>query len=899
MPEWKQLIRERLARLRLEPVREAEIVEELSQHLDDRYEELLAGGATAREAHAAAFHELNDSELLARELSRTEREAARAPVVLGAGSGGNMIADLWHDIRYGLRALKKNPGFAAISVLTLALGIGANTAIFSVVNSILLRPLPYKDPDRLVILGHAYPKLDLIAPVSPPGFLSYRDRGNVFESAAVSTGGSVNMTGQGEPERVQGRQVSASFFSTLGVAPIIGRDFTAEEDQPGKEFVAILSQGLWQRSFGGDQNVLGRTITLDGRGYSVVGVMPASFNLYEGDELWTPLGMPPELYGPSRLQSEFLVMIARLKPGVSLGQAQVAMNTVATQLIKDNPGTFPSDGSWGVSVKLLYEDYVSEIRPALLVLLGAVGFVLLIACANVANLLLARSSARRKEIAIRTALGAGRRRLVRQLLTESVLLSIMGGGLGLLIAIWGVDLLVKLNQHNIPRAREVSVDARILIFTFGLSLLTGILFGLVPAIQASKTELTEVLKEGGRTSGGAHRTRFRSALVVSEIALALVLLVGAGLMVKSFARLVQVDPGFQTKNILTMQVSLPFVENRKPPEVSAFYRQVVERVRNLPGTESVSTVSILPLSGGVNSGFFAIEGRDVAEGEQQPHSDRRSIGTDYFQTISIPLLKGRYFSAQDGPESPNAVIIDDTLARKYWPGEEPVGKRISYNRDPKGERIWREVVGVVGAIKHRALDADYRGTLYSPHNQVSNSSMFLVVRSASDPAAMTSAVRGAVQSVDKDVPIYRINTMEKLISESVASKRFSMLLLGIFAAVALVLAAIGLYGVMSYGVSQRTHEIGIRMALGAQARDVLRMVVRQGMVLAIIGMGLGLIGAFALTRVMQRLLFNVSATDPLTFIIVPLVLAAIAVLACYIPARRATRVDPMVALRYE
>jgi putative ABC transport system permease protein len=899
MPEWKSLIRERLARLRLEPVREAEIVEELSQHLDDRYEELLAQGVAAREAHASVFQELNDSELLARELSRVEREAARPPVVLGAGSGGNMIVDLWHDIRYGLRALKKNPGFAAIAVLTLALGIGANTAIFSVVNAILLRPLPFKDPDRLVILGHAYPKLDLIAPVSPPGFVNYRDRGNVFESAAVSTGGSVNMTGQGEPERIQGRQVSAAFFSTLGVAPIIGRDFTPEEDQPGKEFVAILSYGLWQRSFGGDQNVLGRTITLDGRAYSIVGVMPASFNLYEGDELWTPLGMPAEYYGPSRLQSEFLVMIARLKPGVNLQQAQVAMNTVATQLIKDNPGTFAIDGSWGVSVKLLYEDYVADIRPALLVLLGAVGFVLLIACANVANLLLARSNARRKEIAIRTALGAGRWRLVRQLLTESVLLSLMGGGLGLLIAIWGVDLLVKLNQHNIPRAREVNVDARILIFTFGLSLLTGILFGLVPAIQASKTELTEVLKEGGRTSGGAHRARFRNALVVSEIALALVLLIGAGLMVKSFARLVQVDPGFQTKNIMTMQVSLPYVPNRKPQEITAFYKQVVERVRNLPGAESVGTVSILPLSGGVNSGFFAIEGRDVPEGEQQPHGDRRVVNTDYFQTIGIPLLKGRYFSEQDGPEAPNVVIIDDTLASKYWPGEEPVGKRITYNRDPKGERIWREVVGVVGAIKHRALDADYKGTMYAPHNQVSYSSMFLVVRSASDPAAMTSAVRGAVQSVDKDVPIYRINTMEKLISESVASKRFSMLLLGIFAAVALILAAIGLYGVMSYGVSQRTHEIGIRMALGAQARDVLRMVVRQGMLLAVIGMGAGLIGAFALTRVMQRLLFSVSATDPLTFIIVPLVLAAIAMLACYIPARRATRVDPMVALRYE
>jgi putative ABC transport system permease protein len=899
MPEWKKEIRERLKGLRLEAAREAEIVEELAQHLDDRYEELMLGGATTEAACAAVLLELNDSELLARELGRVERQIIREPVVLGAQRRGIMIVDLWHDLRYGVRTLRKNPGFTLIAVLTLALGIGANTAIFSVVNAILLRPLPFKDPDRLVILGHAYPKLDLIAPVSPRGFVDYRDRGDVFESAAVSSGASFNLTGQGEPERIQGRRVSADFLSTLGVEPVLGRAFLPEEDQPGKEHVAILSHGLWQRSFGADQNVIGRMITLDGESYSVIGVMPASFRLYGGDELWTPLALTAEQLSPARRGSEFLIMIARLKPGITVEQAQTAMNSVANQIIKDEPGTYPTDGSWGVSVKLLYEDYVRDIRPALLVLLGAVGFVLLIACANVANLLLARASARRKEIAIRTALGAGRWRLIRQLLTESVLLSLAGGGLGLLIAIWGVDLLIKLNQDNIPRAQEIGVDGRMLVFTFGLSLLTGILFGLVPAIQASKTELTETLKEGGRTSAGSHQARFRNLLVVTEIALALVLLIGASLMVRSFARLLQVNPGFQTQNILTMQVTLPYLKYKDPPMSRNFYQQTLEKVKALPGVQSVGAVSHLPLSGGVASGFFAIEGREVPPGEQGYHSDRRSISSEYLQTMSIPLLKGRYFNEADRDETQKVVIIDETLARKYWPGEDPTGKHISYNRDDKNERIWREIVGVVGSIKHRALDADYRGTVYSPHSQWPLGNMFLVVHTTSEPQSMASMVRSAIQSVDKDQPVYRVRTMEDVFAESVAQKRFSMFLLGLFAAVALVLAAVGLYGVMSYGVSQRTHEIGIRMALGARGPDVLKMVLGQGMVLALIGTGLGLAGAFVLTRVMSSLLFGISSTDPLTFISVPLILAAVALLACYIPARRATKVDPMVALRYE
>ncbi|HEV2913882.1 MAG TPA: ABC transporter permease [Pyrinomonadaceae bacterium] len=899
MPEWKQEIGKRLAGLKLAPARKAEIVEELAQHLEDRYEELLARGATLEEAARSALRELDDGgSLLAQELSRIEEKPQREPAIFGDTGRMNMIGGIWQDLRYGLRMMLKNPAFTAVAVLALGLGIGANTAIFSVVNSILLRPLPFREPDRLVTVMHNYPKLDLIAPVSPPGFEDYRARTDVFENAGASSGGSFNLTGEGEPERIQARGVTAGFFETLGVEAALGRTFLPEEDKPGNEHVVVLSNGLWQRRYGADPGVVGRTITLDGEGYTVVGVMPAGFRFYGQDDAWAPLALNAEMMSPNRRGSEFLLMIARLKPGVSFEQAQAAMNSVASQIRQDNPQQYPSDSDWGVRVKPVYEEMVADIRPALLVLLGAVGFVLLIACANVANLLLARASVRRKEIAIRTALGAGRWRLVRQLLTESVLLSITGGGLGLLLAVWGVDVLVKLNQNNIPRAREIGIDARVLAFTFGLSLVTGVLFGLAPALQASRTQLTDALKEGGRTSGGSHRARFRSLLVVTEIALALVLLIGAGLMVKSFSRLSHVDPGFQPQNLLTMQVALPVTKYKEDKQIGDFFRQALEKIKSLPGVQSEGAVSQLPLSGSVASGFFTIEGQE-ASGEQRPHTDLRASSPEYLQTMGIPLLKGRYFNERDTDSSPNVAIIDETLARRYWPGADPVGRRISYNRRD-GKPVWREIVGVVGAIKHKALDADYRGQLYFPHPQNPWSNMSLVVRSnTADPASLTAAVRSAIQAVDKDQPVYRVMTMETMVAESVAQHRFSMFLLTLFAVVAVALAVVGLYGVMSYGVSQRTHEIGIRMALGAQARDVLRMVVGQGFVLALLGVGAGLLGALALTRVMSSLLFGVSATDPFMFVSVPLILAGVALLACYLPARRATKVDPMVALRYE
>ncbi len=802
---------------------------------------------------------------------------------------------LWQDLHYGARMLLKKPGFTFVAVLTLALGIGANTAIFSVVNAVLLRPLGYKEPERLVTLSHSYPKLNLIAPVSVAGYFDYKSQSTVFEDVTAFYNSNFNLVDQGAPERIQGRLVTTSFFPLLGFDAAQGRTFLKEEDEPGRNRVVVISNGLWQRRFGSDPKLIGKTITLNNESHTVIGVMPASFQ-FSKDELWTPLAFTPEQLAPNQRGNEYLGMIGHLKPGVTLEQAQAEMNTIVKRVVANDPDSYPPDGTWWVPVKFLHEQMVGDIRPALLVLLGAVSFLLLIACSNVANLMLARATARCKEIAIRTALGASRLRLIRQLLTESVLLALLGGGVGLLLANWGVDLLMALNPDNIPRAREIGIDGRVLGFTLGVSLLTGIIFGLWPALQASKTDLTGTLKEGGRTSASGFRLRSaRSLLVVSEVAIALVLLIGAGLLIKSFARLLDVNPGFETQNLLTMQISLPATKYREPPQVRTFYRQLVEQIKILPGVESVGAVSNLPLSGSVTSGSFQIEGRPVPPGTAAPHSDRRAATSDYLQTMKIPLLKGRHFTDRDNAEAPLVAIIDETMARLYWPNEDPVGKRLSF----QNVNQWREIVGVVGPVKHKALDADLRGQLYYPHAQSAQGSMYLVVRTATNPMSLASAVQNAVRTIDKDQPVYNVRTMQEIFSNSVAQRRFSMLLLGIFAAVALVLAAVGLYGVMAYSVTQRTHEIGVRMALGAQPDDVLKMVLGQGAVLALVGVTIGLIAAFALTRVMLSLLFGVSATDTVTFVSISLLLTVVALLASYIPARRATKVDPMVALRYE
>ena len=824
------------------------------------------------------------------------------------------MGTLWKDVQYAARVLLKSPGFTAVAVIAIALGVGANTAIFSVVNAVLLKPLSYRDPSQLVLIQHHYPKLDLKATVSAAGYAYYRDNVKSFSDVAAISGFSVNLTGEGEPERLAGMQVTANLFPALGAQAAEGRTFAAEENEEGRNKVVVLSDGFWRRRFAGVP-VVGKSITLNGEPYTVVGVMPASFQLgreFGGQQpdLWAPITFTQQQLDPNRgLTNEYLTVYARMRPGVTVAQAQAEMEAVAAELRRQYMPN--SDASnWTLLLTPLDEFVVGRIRTALWVLLGAVVFVLLIACANVANLTLARAAVRQREIAVRTALGASRWRVVRQLLTESVLLSLVGGGAGLLLAMWGVDLLLKLNENRIPRAAEIGLDSRVLLFTLGVSLLTGIVFGLAPAFQSSSVNLHDTLKEGGRSGKVGIRRGLRNALVVFEMAAAVILLVGAGLLIRSFMQLQQVNPGFEPRGVLAMQLSLP--PNKYPDRAAraTFLRQMLERVRAIPGVNSAGTTTTLPMSGQDSSGSFRIEGQQAAPGVNNPHGSRWLASEDYFQTMRIPLVKGRYFEARDTEANGLVVIIDDALARKYWPDEDPVGKRVTFESNPNPSDpnnpaarlpIWREVVGVVGHVRNEGLEGESRAQYYVPHGSgnASATNMFVAVSTDGNPAALAPAVRGAIAGVDRDLPVFRVTTMEKMVAESLTQRRFSMTLFGVFAALALALAVVGLYGVMSYSVAQRTHEIGLRMALGAQGRDVLRMVVGQGMGLVLVGLALGLAGAFALTRLMASLLYGVSAADPLTYAGIAVLLAAVAFLASYLPARRATKVDPMVALRYE
>src|SRR6266540_1985136 len=870
MPNWNHIVREHLAVLRLPPEREIEIVEELALCFEAVYEDALAAGLSEAEAEARAVQRY-DWRLLECELSRAEQpvvaRALQPSLDLIERKGGMRMESFIQDLRYGVRRLLERPGFMLIVIITIALGIGMNTAIFSVVNAILLRPLPGRDSDRLVVINHSYPKINATTGVSAASFIDYSGRGDVFESASALQNVSFNLTGQGEPERIQGRRGSASYFQTIGIDPELGRTFLPEEEQPGKHYVALISHKLWQERFGADPNIAVRAIELNGGAYTVIGVIPPIIQQY--NTIWIPLALTPE----QRMDRsrENLSMIALLKPGVSRDQAQAAMNTLARQVMQEHPENYPAGSEWSVRVESRFEATVRGVRPALHVLLGAVGFVLLIATANVSNLLLARSAARAKEMAIRAALGASRLRVIRQLLTESLLLALIGGGLGTWAAWWGTDLLINLNRDNLPRAQEYSMDSRVLAFALGLSVLTSLLFGLAPAIQASKTDLIKTLKEGGRGATGSRRAYFRSLLVVAEIALTLILLIGGGLMLKSFVRLLHVDPGFRPDNLLTMQLSLPDYRYREDQQVRGFYRQVLERVKVLPGVQSAGLVSELPLSGSNSSGSFAIEGRPTLPRGQAPLAEIRAASPEYIQTLGVPLRTGRYFSERDTAESAKVMIIDETLARLYWPNEEPLGKRVSLS--PSGEQIWYEIIGVVGAVKQRGLDEYYRGMLYIPYDQAPPlRNLFLAARTGAEPARITSAVRAVIQTLDRNQPVSQVKTMEQRITESVAQRRFSVVLLGLFGAVALVMAASGLYGIISYVVSQRTHEIGIRMALGAQARDVLKMVIGQGLGLALVGMVVGLSGALILTRWMEAMLYGVSPPDPQTFALIALLL---------------------------
>ena len=811
------------------------------------------------------------------------------------------MTSILQDLRYGVRVLWNAPGFTLVAILALALGTGANTAIFSVVNAVILRPLPYESPNQLVRVGGENLRTGhRMGSFSPQDFYDWQMRNRVFESIAAYDGWSPALTGTGEPERLEAARVSASFFSILRAQPVLGRAFLPGEDQPGNNMVAVLSHALWQRRFGSDPAIINRQITLNGASYTVVGVMPASFEtprftnaILAEPELWAPFA--PNLKDWTRDGRAVDAAVARLKPGVTLEQAAGEMKRIAAELEQQYP---KSNTGQSVSVASLHESLVGKSRTALLVLLCAVGFVLLIACANVANLLLARAATRQKEIAIRTALGARRRRIVRQLLTESVLLAAVGGGLGLLLALWATDLLVARASDTIPRLSGAGVDAHVLVFTLIVSLLTGIAFGIAPALQASKPDLNEMLKEGGRTSAlGGRGRRVRSLLVVAEVAVSLVLLIGAGLLLRSFLRLQEVKPGFDPEHTLTLEMFLPGIKYPEDYQHIAFYEQVLKRTRELPGVEAAGVVSVLPAAENYDRIGFSVEGEPPPPPGEGPDADRYMISSGYFQALAIPLQSGRQFDERDAADAQPVVIINETLARRYWSNPvDALGKRVRVGDEG---RPWRTVVGIVGDVKQYGLDTPSTMQVYLPHQQSPSQQMTLVVRAGGDPSSLTAAVRNEIWAFDKDQAVYNIRTMEQVLSKSIAQRRFNMLLLGVFAMVALLLATVGIYGVISYSVTQRTHEIGVRMALGAQGSDVLRMVVGQGMLLAVIGVGLGLVAAFALTRVISSLLFNVSATDPVTFAGISILLTAIALVACYIPARRATRVDPMVALRYE
>lgn len=806
------------------------------------------------------------------------------------------MENLLQDLRYGVRMLLKRPLFTAITVFTLALGIGANSAIFSVVNAVLLRPFPFLEPDRLVYIEG----LDLRTntkggALSPPDFLDFREQSRSFERLAAYQPASVTLTGDGsESERITGARVTANFLETLGVTPIAGgRSYLPEEEQGVTPSVVILSNGLWQRRFGSDPNIVGKNLSLNGQSLTVIGITPPEFQYPKDAEIWIPL--PFKAGAMTARRTHNLIGIGRLKPGVTLNQAQTEMNSISRQLEQQYPDT---NTNTGAALTLLPERIIGEMRQTLFILAAAVGLILLIVCANVANLALARGTSRYREISIRASLGATRARVVRQLLTESVLMSLIGGALGLLLAIWGVRLLLLLSPDNLPRVKEVTTDWRVMGFTLLISLLTGVLFGLIPALASSKTNLTESLKEGSRGGGGgAGSKRLRALLVVSEVALSLILLISAGLLIRSFMRLSQVDLGFKPTNILTMQLSLTRARYPDDKQRAAFYNQLLQRIASLPGVQAAATISELPLSGQENDTFFSIQGMPtVAFGSIENNANIRTVSPDYFKALSIPVVKGRSFSERDTLDSPKVIIISESFVRKYFPSEDPLGKQLTIDF---GTPWTGEIVGVVGSVRHSNLVQEPYPDMYATQGQNPQFGVNLVVRAASAPSQLTAAIRNEIHSLDKEVPVFNVKTMEQRVSEAAAQPRFRTLLLGIFAALALILASIGIYGVISYSVTQRTHEIGLRVALGAQRSDVFKLIIGQGMKLVLVGVGIGLVGAFVLTRVMSSFLFGISATDPLTFGGITLLLLGVAFLACYLPARRATRVDPMIALRYE
>ena len=807
---------------------------------------------------------------------------------------------VWKNLVYSVRMLLKRPSLTAVAIIAIALGIGANTAIFSVVNTVLLQPLPYDQPQQLVMLATEQrdQALDGRGGFSVPDFLDVQKSTKTLEAVATHQGTGTIVTDGGDPERLLGAAVNADYFSVLRVKPVLGRVFTHDEDKPGAPQVIVLSHSLWQRRFGGDPNIIGREVNIGGK-TTVVGVLPAGFEYPFSDDqqqdFWEPIFSAAWMTKNQREEraDRSLPVIARLKPGATLEEAKAELDLLSRQIEQQSP---VSNTNIVFNVVSMHEDITRDYRPALLVMLGAVGLVLLIACANVANLLLARAAARQKEVAIRMALGASRKRIAAQLLTESLLLSVAGGVLGLLLASWGMDLLVAYGPADVPRLRDVSIDRYVLFFTLGVSTLTGIVFGLAPALHASKPDPGNMLKDSGR--GVSHgRNRMRSALIVSEVALSLMLLVGAGLLINSFWRLLHTDAGFDPRGVLALDIPLSRTKYPKSEQRPAVFEQLVERMKALPGVRDASLTSNVPLTDFDVELSFQIEGREPYKPGNEAVADYTAVGADYFRTMNIALQRGRVFANSDTATTPQVMVVSDAFVKRYFPNEDPVGRRIVFDGPTPTPR---EIIGVVGDVRRNGLDADVEPEMYVSHVQNPERRMNVVIRTdARDASQLTPAARAEVKAFDPDQIIWRTQTLEQLLGTSVAPRRFNMMLLGIFASVALVLAAVGLYGVMSYSVTWRTHEIGVRMALGAKRADVLRLVVRQGMIMALIGLAIGLIGALSLSRVMSSMLHGVSPTDPLTFTGVSIVLLVVALLACLIPARRATRVDPIVALRTE
>jgi putative ABC transport system permease protein len=895
---WLRVFIHRLLGIFFKRRRERDLEEEIRSHLEMQVEENMRQGMSSEEARRAALRKFGGVVHV--------KEAYRDRLSLPA------VETAFQDLRYGLRMLRRNPGFTFVAVLTLALGIGANTAIFSVVNAVLLRPLPYDEADRLVFLTERSPWSEDLT-LSYPDFADWRAQNHVFEYIGVYNYNGYNLTGSGEPERLRAGRASADLFSALRVRAALGRIFTNEEDKPGAPGVVVLSHGLWQRRFGGNPNILNQSLTLNDHPYTVVGVLPPDFRFEERNEIWVPVEANISagvLRG--RDLHPFLRGVARLEAGVTLEQARAEMDAIAARLAQ----RYPINKNVEARITPLLENYVHNVRRALWVLLGAVAFVLLIACANVANLMLARATAREREMAVRVALGASRWRVIRQLLTESLLLAVVGGALGLLLAKWGVKVILTFSANSLPRSSEIGLDTRVLVFTVAISVLTGIVFGLAPALQAIRADVQESLKETARsTTGGRHR--LRQFLVVAEVALTLVLLIGAGLLIRSFYRLQQVNPGFIDEHVLSFRVSLPVQKYAHENQWLNFYQQVIEKLRAVPGVKEVGIASRVPMDGNNNANAFRVVGQPPFPPGQMQSMQVCFVSPDYFRTMRIPLLRGRYFTEQDNRShlseeqlrgldrgdrlslGRKTVIVDEEFARRHWPNQDPVGKQILWGAGG-GDDSPLTVIGVVGRVK---LDSPQEpiGAVqgYFAFLEYPQPVMSFVVKTTLEPERMIAPAREQVQAVDASQPIFDIKTLTQLRAAAIAPQRFNLLLLGMFAAVALALAVVGIYGVMSYAVTQRTHELGIRMALGAQSHDVLRLVIGQGMKLALIGVALGVGGALALTQLLKTLLFDVSPADPMAFVSIALLLTIVALIACYIPARRATKVDPMSALRHE